>query len=164
MLAHPNGSKWHVAASLLYPEGVKPALLVSRSGYENYELSVVYYKALDSDIRVLVNCDSDGKSRNTGAVMSGDKVVQKDLDSPRPIFEPRTWIELRVEVINGRPRSAITTTPGAETFSNHRGRKRFKNDGLQHHIAVLGNGVIFRSIKVRPLEKIEKKPGHKGTS
>jgi hypothetical protein len=139
----PDGSKWHVYKGLLYPEGNKPALLVSRSAYPDYELSVVYYKRPGNKVRLLLHCDAEG--RNAAASVSAR-------------YLGRNWGELRVGVVGGRVRGADYRAEGVvlDTGNVEEGDK--PDNPRPGHVALSGSGILIRSVHIRPLDKKEGRP------
>jgi hypothetical protein len=139
----PDGSKWHVVNGMLYPEGNKPALLVSRVAYPDYELSVVYYKRPDSKVRWLLNCDADG--RDAVAEVSGRRLG-------------RNWGEVRLEVSGGRLRNAYYRADGVLLAVQDFNEVRKLDDPRPRHVALSGSGLLIRSIHIRLLDKKEGQP------
>jgi hypothetical protein len=145
----PNGSKWTLSEGMMAPQADTPGLLVTTSAFRDYELTVEYRTRFGSKVEVLVNCDADGKSR------------EKKGENPMPpnTIELQTygnsWMEMRVIVTNGKSvgpnfRSVGTGPSFATVRTEVKGGPEAPTQPVVGHIALAGNGVVFRNIKLRP--------------
>jgi hypothetical protein len=161
----PNGSKWTITDGYLAPQAEgPPGLLVTSSAFRDYELIVEYRIRNGKDpIEVLVGCDKNGagKRKNGPDV---PKVEDKDPPEVAPVTGIRlqylgnTWAQLRLSVVEGNVTSTSFQTVG-DNFPGLVGgfATATKSVGATPppppkpgHIALSGNGVVFRSIKLRP--------------
>jgi hypothetical protein len=160
-----NGSKWTVSDGMLAPQADRVGLLVTTSKFRNYELKA-QYAARTRDFRdeldmneglpvLLFGCGPDGEFLpGKGARLQLPAVV-----SPLSLGErPRNtcWIDLRVSVCESDKTLTVKHTFQEHTFfgrstegSGDRVTTPRVADG---HIALCGNGVVFRCIKLRRLE------------
>jgi hypothetical protein len=137
----PNESKWSIVGGMLAPQAGKPGLLVTTTAFGDYELSVEFQSRDRKDVGIFTHCDREGQSR--GAV------------DALHLFPIGGWGELKARVEGGRvvrqeviSRGGLggsvaqaTKPPGVGDVGAPRGG----------HIALSGNGIVFRTIKLKPL-------------
>jgi hypothetical protein len=133
----PNDSKWTVASGMLAPQAGKPGLLVTTAAFTDFELNLEYQTKLNSTAALLFGCDRDGK--------------QPDSAKPVPLTHRGDgWCRTRV-VVYGHTLAAAEFRTGSLRGS---GSKQPRPEGpapAAGHLALSGNGIVFRNIKLRPL-------------
>ena len=136
----PNDSQWTITEGMLAPQAGKPGLLVTTSPFRDYRLEFDFSRTPNSDAVVLVGCDADGRA-------DGDARKVELVN-----FGGSGWIHAEVDVRGGFASSKVYRTTGI--FSGAVGARGPRPAGdlpqKSGHIALAGNGVIFRSIKIRP--------------
>ena len=140
----PNDSQWNVVEAMLAPQAGKPGLLATTSAFRDYRLEFEYQRKRDSDAVVLVGCDADGR---TDADADARKVELLDLGSSG-------WTRAEVQVRGGYVLSKIYYPTGLLLASAAAVGSPLppedKRQNTSGHIALSGNGVVFRSIKLKP--------------
>ena len=140
----PNDSKWNIADGMLAPRADKPGLLVTTSTFRDYELLFEFQRKPESQAVVSVGCDADGR---TEAVAGARTVELLDLGGPG-------WTRAEVEVRGGYAQGKVYRRTGlftAATGTPSRLPPNDKRHDRSGHIALSGNGVVFRNIKLIPL-------------
>ena len=137
----PNGSKWTLVEGMLAPQAEKPGLLVSTTAFRDCELKLQYRIRRGSKVEVRVGCNSEGKADPTGT-----NHLQAYGDG---------WFETLVHVRNSRVVNSETYSLGggprtATAVKESRNTKEEPSNPAGH-IALSGNEVIFRSIKLQPV-------------
>ncbi len=141
----PNNSKWTIADGMLAPQADKPGLLVTTSPFRDYEL-VVEFRRLPhgSGVVLSVGCDADGRADADEAART-----QQLLDVGGWV-----WTRAELEIRGGYIESTIFRPVGSLFLSSElsaRGltinKDRRDRSG---YIALSGNGVVFRNIKLKP--------------
>ena len=130
----PNGSKWTIAGGMLAPQAGKPGLLVTTTAFTDFELSLEYRTKPDSRVALLFGCDRDGKRP----------------ESAKEVLLPHGaggWQRTRItvmghtlvkQVLSGFGDSgSLAPPPGPRPAAGH--------------LALSGNGVVLRDIKLKPL-------------
>jgi hypothetical protein len=131
----PNGSKWTVADGMLAPQAGKPGLLVTTTAFGDFELSLEFQTKAESKAALLFGCDRDGKRPE-----SAREVM---------LLPPGGWCRLRLRVVGH-------TVIHEELRSGNRNRvtgqayPSGKPRPAAGHLALSGNGVVFRNIKLKP--------------
>ncbi len=133
-----KGSKWHVVEGMLYPDAGNSGPLVTTTRFQDYELAFEFQKRPGSKAEVRVGCDRDGKC-------VADRKV--DLRTFRG-----GWFEGRLTFTEGRPQNVnFTQRGGGLRPPSPAFPKGAPASSAPGHVALTGSGVIFRSIKLRPL-------------
>jgi hypothetical protein len=151
----PNESKWTVLDGMLAPQAGKPGLLVTTTAFKDYELSLEYQVRPQSMVKVLVNCDEAGKPRIAEKKSDKDEKGEKDFrpsqNSPRLQYMGNNWAVMRLRVVGGMARDVRFETLNRGSRTQPGGPA--ERDPLPQvgHVAFSGNGVIFRSIKLKPI-------------
>jgi hypothetical protein len=134
----PNGSQWTIADGMLAPQAGKPGLLVTTTAFKDYDLHFEYRLKPGSRVQVLFGCDPDG------GAPKGTLMLQ---------YVGNNWIQAQAQVRDGhvqgssfRARSALGPNFASATTSPDR-----PTPGGAGHIALSGNGVVFRDIKLKPV-------------
>jgi hypothetical protein len=147
----PNESKWTVAEGMLAPQAEKPGLLVTTTAFADYELEFDYIRRnvqptpddrARPRVEVRVGCDAQGKTQHP----SNTYELQLNGD---------TWMTMTITVKDGLIAGVTGRRQGAgfqSAFKSAPPRpddpdSKFKKYG---HIALAGNGVVFRNIKLKP--------------
>jgi hypothetical protein len=145
----PNGSKWTVADGMLAPQGEKPGLLVTTTAFADYELQFDYIrrnvqpspddKARPS-VQVRVGCDAQGKAK----ISSNTYELQSNGDR---------WMTMIATVKDGMIRDVTLRGTGFQSGTRAPAKGEDPDAKLekQGFIALSGNGVVFRDIKLKPL-------------
>ena len=116
----------------------KPAALVSTSEFVAYELSLEYLIKKEGKAKVVVGCNQEGQEGETKNFLTLAQLGGG-------------WCSLKMEVTGSahfsyEMRSATEATGGGHTAG------AFRHLSERGHIALLGNGIVFRNIKLKPLE------------
>jgi Domain of Unknown Function (DUF1080) len=141
----PNGSKWTIAEGILAPQADKQGLLITTTAFADYELKLDYFARLtDKDsAHLLINCDREGKKFTYGHLLRS--------------YDSTPWWTLSITVKDGIPQEA-TASPTSDP------KRKFstsppKSDGPEKKpmkqagfIALRGNGLVVRNIKLKPLD------------
>jgi hypothetical protein len=133
----PNGAKWSVVDGMLYPQAGKPGPLVTTTPFLDYELRFEFQRRPDSKAAVLLGCDREGRAAPGGTV-------------PLNSFG-RGWFEGRVQFQGGLVRNVRFNQKGGFGLAFPTPVKAGPPEPVVGHIALSGGGVIFRDIKLRPL-------------
>jgi hypothetical protein len=130
-----GGAKWAVFQGLLYPEAGSSGPLVTTTEFDEYELQVEYTAQQDRKVQVVLGCNADWTNAD-----SSDRVPLRSRGFG--------WPQLTVAVQGRRIRTAGHVGGLLGSFDFNRESPRKSGRG---HIALDGNGMAFRSIKLRPL-------------
>ncbi|MFN4260458.1 MAG: DUF1080 domain-containing protein [Gemmataceae bacterium] len=145
----PNDSQWTVFQGMLAPQAGKEGLLVTTTAFADYELTFEYRRKSDTDPKLRIRCDAQGQ-------------VSKEADILEIPHYSNDWWEFHITVrgnkpvpypnIN-RPRSTNTTFGfvASKVASDGADKPAELPKPKGGHIALSGNGIIFRNIKLRPL-------------
>ncbi|HVS35917.1 MAG TPA: DUF1080 domain-containing protein [Gemmataceae bacterium] len=136
----PNDSQWTIADGMIAPQAGKDGMLVTTSSFRDYQLEFDFQRKPDSKPAVLVGCGPDGETDAT------DASRRIELQN----YFGGGWATASVSVRNGRVQSINYRTPGS--FSSF-GEKSAAADSKPigpGQIALTGNGVVFRNIKLKP--------------
>jgi hypothetical protein len=132
----PNDSKWTVASGMLAPQAGKPGLLVTTAAFTDFELHFEYRTKLNSTAALLFGCDRNGKPAESA--------------KPVPLtYRGDGWVRARVVVYGHR----LTAAEFRTGFVGE-GSKSAQVEGPSPpagHLALSGNGIVFRNIKLKPL-------------
>jgi hypothetical protein len=134
----PNDSKWAVVDGQLYPLAGKPGLLVTTTPFQDYELVFEFQKRPGNEVEFRLGCDRDGG-------------CPKDRTVALQAFRGG-WFEGRVRFAEGRPQDVQFSQGRGSIRSAVRPFPKGTASSAPGHIAFAGSGVIFRSIKLRPLD------------
>ena len=132
----PNDSKWTVASGMLAPQAGKPGLLVTTAAFTDFELKFEYQTKVNSTAALLFGCDHDGK--RPGSAGSVPLTYRGD-----------GWCRTRV-VVYGHALAAAEFRTGLSSNGTKYARPQGPSPAAGH-LALAGNGIVFRSIKIRPL-------------
>ncbi len=139
----PNDSKWTIHDGMLAPQSDKPGLLVTTTPFNDCELKL---EALtrEGNCSILLGCVADGSTKKRGSYGTVDQFIRG------------AWTEYTVRFQSGSITQLSRHIKGSEQFGatkiaqvKESGPDRTVSPG---HIALVGNGVIFRNIKLRPLD------------
>jgi hypothetical protein len=146
-----NESKWTLSDGMLAPQGGRPGLLVSTSKFRDCELKVQYIvrthalfdlpRPNENDPSLMFGCDSNGNLHGKGVSFPLPGAVSPSQIKNRP--GTSGWIDLNMTGNESNKGILINHTYGSLGTSSR---------GLDGHIALDGNGVVFRSIKLRPFK------------
>jgi len=136
----PNESKWTITDGMLAPQADKPGLLVTTSPFKDYKLVFDYRLKKEGDCYVRVGCDWQGHpdDDNNGR--------QNSLSG---LFGA-TWIHAVLDVHGGMIRGVEYTALGAIPATDVKPELKHEHHDRPGHVALSGNGIIFRNIKLRP--------------
>ncbi len=149
----PNGSKWTISDGMLAPQAGKPGLLLTTSKFRDCELKLQYIvrrRAFPDEATpsLMFGCSYDAK-----LLGKGDDFSLPTGGASHYLPGTSGWIDLTVTVTESTEGIIINHTYqkwyGEDSSS---GRRENHRGGLEGHIALCGNGVVFRSIKLRPLK------------
>ena len=134
----PNDSQWTIADGMLAPQAGKPGLLVTTSPFRDYRLEFDFQRKPDSNAAVLFGCDADGKT-------DADRTLK--LES----YYGSGWVTAELEVKGGYVQMQVYHSGGSAASPASAplppGTVRPERAG---HIALAGNGVVFRNVKLLP--------------
>lgn len=146
----PNGSKWTVFGGMLAPRAGKLGLLVTMKEFGPCEIRLqCLAKARDSlkkpgpsegEPVLLVGCGRDGTDNGFSAL----------LPSYDSSWGNTGWVDVSVAMPQGGQGHTVDVTIIGRGFQKVGGFP-LKDRAVRGHIGLSGSGVIFRSIKVRPL-------------
>jgi hypothetical protein len=132
----PNDSKWTVANGMLAPQAGKPGLLVTTTAFTDFELSLEYRTKPESKATLSFGCNRDGKRP--------ESVRELPLT-----YANGGWVQARIAV-QGHALTRVETSG-----LNFRNTTKYAPPPPMSvpagHLALSGNGVIFRDVKLRPL-------------
>jgi hypothetical protein len=135
-----SGAKWAVFQGMLYPQAGSSGPLVTTTEFAEFELQCDFIVKGDSKAQILFGCDAAGHSSG------GPDYGRLASINPRGVGN---WNHLSLT------RTGNRVTYSARSFSllGQIGRSRSElTDKVQRgHIALAGDGVVFRNIKLRPL-------------
>jgi len=136
-LGHAKGT---AADGMLAPEGDKPGLLVTTSPFRDYELKMDYQIKNGSLASLFIACDAGGLK----------SFSKDDLVARFPGLPKAGWASARLNVRGGNlvETHFYSDDAGSGSFlhADH-GNLDGEHSG---HIALSGNGVVFRNIKLKP--------------
>ena len=160
----PNGSKWTIVDGMLAPQIGKHGLLATTTAFADYDLSIQYRVRRDSKAAVFVFCDRD--ARGAENIQSGrPKSVTKDGKEQPTEMGPReldlpsyseSWMEA-VIAVRGADANVVSINQagnrnGFRTVSAQvKGGPVEKPKTQGGYIALSGNAVIFRDVKLKPV-------------
>jgi hypothetical protein len=128
---------------MLAPQAGKPGLLVTTTAFKDYDLRFEYQIRRDSKAQVELLCDRQGRAR-------GEDTVPLQ-------YVGGGWVHAQVRVQGGGVRERMFQQSGllgAAAFSTAfpRAEKNGKAEPPRPvgHLALSGNGVVFRNVKLRP--------------
>jgi hypothetical protein len=129
----PEGSTWNVVEGLLAPQAGKQRLLVTTAVFWDYEFKLQYRLRYDCGVKLLERCGRE----------MGPTQTHELLELP---FSRKAWAEVDVR---RSPQEVTPTMKGvgdrfAYTFWG------WKPSFPGGHLVLSGEGVVFRSLKVRP--------------
>jgi hypothetical protein len=131
-----NESKWTILDGLLAPQAEKPGLLVTTTPFRDYELALEYQTKQDSKADVLIGCDKDG---------------QGGMAVPANATLGSGWTHLRITVRNGIPtRADYRQGLGGAARREFPKPAAMPFDASKSFLALAGNGVVLRDVKLRP--------------
>ena len=135
-----NDSKYTISLGMIAPQAdSKAPLLVTNTGFDNYELRLEYQ--VKQQATVLVGCDKDGK--NAG---------NNDVVNLRSFGD---WMQAVVVVKAGRIEQQRTTQLGRDySFFSTSASTSVEGQPAPrgNHIALSGSGVVYRNIRLKPLD------------
>jgi hypothetical protein len=133
----PNDSKWTVASGMLAPQAGKPGLLVTTAAFTDFELNLEYQtKPARATAALLFGCDRDGK--------------RPDSAKPVPLtYRGDGWCRARV-VVYGHTLAAAEFRTGLSGSSTKSPRPQGPSPAAGH-LALSGNGIVFRNVRLKPL-------------
>jgi hypothetical protein len=136
----PTDSKWTIAKGMIAPQAGKPGLLVTTTAFADYQLSVEYRVGQGGDHNLLIGCAADGNSDKPN-----DKV---GLNSVSP-----SWWRVELKVKGSRVvDQSYQTADGSMVVKKKVKPKEEPSPRTEPgHIALSGNGIIYRNIKLKPL-------------
>src|SRR5437879_2786720 len=134
----PNDSKWTIVDGMLAPPQGKPGLLVTTTAFQNYELFVTFQTSQVGPY-LAVLCDSAGKGSHSFEL--GSKLARKSIKYDVRGTVERGRITASRIAISGQKQDPEWVSAHIETEPASEGR----------HIALTGNGIIFYTVKLRPI-------------
>jgi len=139
----PNDSKWTIFEGMLAPQADKPGLLVTTTAFNDYELKFEAMARNRNPTSVHLGCNADGTTK--GRQTFGDVRLIGGI-----------WIEYTVRFQMGSIRDLSQVSKGSGPVFRGATKTPFSKLGeikvAPGHIALSGNSMIFRSIKLRPLD------------
>jgi hypothetical protein len=133
----PNRSTWHVVEAMLYPQADTPGLLVSNAGFSDYELKLDYRVRSDARAELRTGCGPGGDVRPGNYSVMLPRVAGG-------------WCEGRLTVRGGLITGHSFTSKGFGEGVGGKAATGPPQAATGDRIALAGNGVIFRSIKLKP--------------
>jgi hypothetical protein len=138
----PNGSQWTVFNGMLAPQAGTPGLLVTTSRFGDFDLKMEYRARRDSEAKLRVGCQADG---TFVPGHQSEHMLRTFGDS---------WVELSVQVkggvwtrVEGRTLSGVSGVGFATKSTEVKPPPR----PVAGHIALVGNGMVVRNIRLKPL-------------
>jgi hypothetical protein len=155
----PNGSQWTIANGMLAPQAGKPGLLVTNTRFQDYQLKVEYRVRTDNQVKLLLGCKADGTSEHPAPEPKETKEKGERPDFERQVMLRNygdNWVEMDVRFESGKIRSAQGKVRGgfgrfALPTVGTKGGPVTPEESKPGHLAISGNGVIIRTVAVRPL-------------
>lgn len=143
----PNDSKWTVVDGMLAPQKGKQGALVTTARFRDYTLQMEYRVGKEGKAAVFVNTEADFR-----AVDLEHNSVEGSAGMLPLRFQGNEWMRGEISVRHGEFTRARFTTVGRNkreeirevTSSSH------PPEGVARHIALAGNGVVFRKVMLRP--------------
>ena len=136
----PNESKWTITDGMLAPQAEKPGLLVTTSPFRDYLLEFEFQRKKGTTGTVEIDCDDKGHAQDSSVKRRKVELIDEDTSGwTRAHIEVHGgFIELQTyHIPNGN--AAMEAPPPAV--------KKYDRTG---YIALSGNGVVFRNIKLKP--------------
>jgi hypothetical protein len=135
----PNDSRWTIAEGMLAPQADKPGLLVTTTAFQDYDLSLEYRVKPGSRVQLLTGCDADGRAPASPLMLQ---------------YVGGGWTQARIHVQDSQVRRSTFQIGGvtgatSETPATAPDGRPQRGAG---HIALSGNGVVFRGIKLKPTD------------
>jgi hypothetical protein len=162
----PNGSQWTIVNGMLAPQSDKHGLLVTTTAFADFDLMIQYRARNDSKMAVFVGCDASGKGADKilsqkGGVKTEGKTETLPAENPPTqvnlVSYGSQWMEAQIQIRNGQ----VNGNNYYPADSNRRfvriAREPFPPKGDVEppprvgHIALSGNAVIFRDIRIKPV-------------
>ncbi len=137
-----NDSKWTVSLGMIAPQaGSKDPLLVTTTAFGDFELHAEYQVKNDDKAKLSINCDKTGKTAGN------DSTIQLRSFG-------NDWIQLHLTAKGGKIEEE-RSSQGGNTFSSTKVKvgdpPKPMPKAIGGHIALAGEGVVFRNIKLKPL-------------
>jgi hypothetical protein len=133
----PNESKWTIADGMLAPQAEKPGLLVTTSPFKDYQLEFDFRRKANSTATLCIGCDADGKP---GRPLN--QTNQAQLTSLSDLGLTHATLKVRDGVIDSQTYEFVGLG-----YSLDETPQRKAGAG---YIALSGNGIVFRNIKLKP--------------
>jgi hypothetical protein len=132
----PNDSKWTVANGMLAPQAGKPGLLVTTTAFTDFELSLEYQTKPATKGALLFGWGPD--------VKGPESAIQVPLE-----YQGAGWCQVRLNVVGHTvTRRELRFARGGSSVSQ--GPRPPDSRFPAGRLALSGNGVVFRDIKLRP--------------
>jgi hypothetical protein len=139
---NPNESKWTIADGMLAPQADKPGLLVATTAFSHFEISLEYQAKPESKAAVLLGCDAEGKQQSgyanrihlphRGSGWCRVNAVVRGTSVDKEMFQIGSR---REGTAKASPTRAAEKAPPPPAF----------------RLALSGNSVVFRNVKLKPL-------------
>jgi hypothetical protein len=166
----PNGSKWTIVDGMLAPQADKHGVLVTTTAFRDYDLTIQYRARRDSKYALFVGCNASatgadkilsGKDRGFKTPLEGKEPLERDHPTQVDLqtYGGDQWFESRIQVRNSQMTSVDYYPADSSRYRFARSARepdRFgkgqEPDRRGSYIALSGNSVIFRHIKLKPVE------------
>jgi hypothetical protein len=129
-------SRWTVLDGFLAPQAGAKGLLVTTRRFRSYELVLEYTTTLGSDAALLVGCDARGANRTQSMPLRLNR---------------RGWAVQTFRVESGQIVHERFRMIGDVERTGSSGVVIEKQRREPRHLALSGNGLVIRSLKLRPL-------------
>jgi Domain of Unknown Function (DUF1080) len=154
----PNESKWTVADGMLAPQAEKPGLLVTTSSFKDYDLSFECQVKDKSPVELRVHCNADGQvvwprpKHGEDPIKFAEGIVAQFRPEGLRSLVPGYWTRGVIHVLAGRIVSTAYVAIGGGVSQQGKRVNSLKEDYQEQfgYIALAGNGVVFRNIKLKP--------------
>ena len=161
----PNGSKWTVKDGMLAPQSDKHGLLVSTTVFTDFDLKFQFRTRDANKAAVFFKCDADGHGAEKIEAAFKTETIKEAPGQAAPRRAQQIhlqsygnqWMEGTIEVRNNNLINAdFFAADTAVRFA--RVREPMAPPGVKPppreapgHIALSGNGIIFRDIRLKPV-------------
>jgi hypothetical protein len=128
--------KWNVVEGMLAPEKDNKCSLVTATGFFDYKLEVQYRLSKEGKPEIVLGCGKNGED------------VEGTKHEKLPGEASNDWIKLQLKVSN-RVLSSFSSSQGST--ATKRDLRKAPPPFTSGHIAIVGDGVVIRQIRLQPI-------------